>query len=134
MTCSHSFRGLIYAIALQIFIINFQDALEVDAFSRSEEAQAGEALFDAYRAASEEDVKRCISKRSIFLDLDNQVKGRSYFPLAPAGRLLARLEMSRLTFVECESNWAYQVRYSYLKKLPKDFVSQDYFHISLTYL
>ena len=51
-----------------------QDALEVDAFSRSEEAQAAEDLFDAYRAGSNEDVKQCVSKRSVFLDLDNQVK------------------------------------------------------------
>ena len=51
-----------------------QDALEVDSFSQSEEAFAAESLFDAYRTGSAEDIKRCISKRSIFTDLDNQVR------------------------------------------------------------
>jgi len=50
-----------------------QDALEVDAFAQSEEAFAAEALFDAYRSGSAEDIQLCISKKSIFFDLDNNV-------------------------------------------------------------
>ena len=50
-----------------------QDALEVDSFAQSEEAFAAEALFEAYRTGTAEDVQKCISKRPIFFDLDNSV-------------------------------------------------------------
>lgn len=50
-----------------------QDAMEVGVFARSEEAFAAEALFDAFSTGSPEDIKRCITQKSIFKDLDNQV-------------------------------------------------------------
>lgn len=50
-----------------------QDALGVDAFARSEEAVAAEAVFDAYRLGTKEDIQQCVKKHSIFTDLDNQV-------------------------------------------------------------
>ena len=50
-----------------------QDALEVDSFAQSEEAFAAEALFEAYRTGTAEDVQKCITKRPIFFDLDNNV-------------------------------------------------------------
>lgn len=57
-----------------------QDALAVDTFERSEEAFAAEALFDAYRAGTDEEIKQCINKKSIFMDLDNQVQPDLYSP------------------------------------------------------
>ena len=55
-----------------------QDALGVDAFARSEEALAAEAVFEAYRLGSREDIQQCVKKHSIFADLDNQVFCFSY--------------------------------------------------------
>jgi len=51
----------------------YQDALEVDAFAQSDEAFAAEALFEAYKTGTAEDVKSCIAKKNIFFDLDNNV-------------------------------------------------------------
>ena len=50
-----------------------QDALGVDAFNCSSEALAADALFDAYRSADEAAIRKLISSKPIFLDLDNQV-------------------------------------------------------------
>jgi len=58
-----------------------QDALEVDAFAQSDEAFAAEALFEAYKTGTAEDVKSCIAKKNIFFDLDNNVS--TVFPNFP---------------------------------------------------
>jgi len=50
-----------------------QDALGVDAFNCSSEALVADALFDAYRSADEAEIRKLITSKPIFLDLDNQV-------------------------------------------------------------
>lgn len=50
-----------------------QDALGVDAFNCSSEALVADALFDAYRSADEAAIRKLITSKPIFLDLDNQV-------------------------------------------------------------
>lgn len=50
-----------------------QDALGVDAFNCSSEALVADALFDAYRTADEAAIRKLITSKPIFLDLDNQV-------------------------------------------------------------
>lgn len=50
-----------------------QDALGVDAFNCSSEALVADALFDAYRSADEASIRKLITTKPIFLDLDNQV-------------------------------------------------------------
>ncbi len=50
-----------------------QDALGVDAFNCSSEALVADALFAAYRSADEAAIRKLITSKPIFLDLDNQV-------------------------------------------------------------
>ena len=64
-----------------------QDALEVPAFSGSEEAQVAEGLLDAYRTGDAEAVRQFVASHSLFLELDNQV---SYPSLCCAGCVLGR--------------------------------------------
>jgi len=45
----------------------------VDAFNCSSEALVADALFDAYRSADEAAIRKLITSKPIFLDLDNQV-------------------------------------------------------------
>ena len=52
-----------------------QDALNVDAFSSSDEAFAADALFLAYKSGQEDSVRKLIKDKSIFKNLDNQVSG-----------------------------------------------------------
>ena len=57
----------------------------MDAFAQSEEAFAAEALFGAYRSGDADEVKRCVSSRRLFLDLDNQVTAHSRPPWTDLG-------------------------------------------------
>ena len=50
-----------------------QDALDVPAFSGSEEAQVAEGLVDAYRTGDDEAVRQFVASHPTFLELDNQV-------------------------------------------------------------
>ena len=50
-----------------------QDALGVDAFNCSSEALVADALFDAYRSADDAAIRKLISSKPIFIELDNQV-------------------------------------------------------------
>ena len=50
-----------------------QDALGVDAFNCSSEALVADALFDAYRSADDAAIRKLISSKPIFTELDNQV-------------------------------------------------------------
>ena len=61
--------------------LGVQDALGVDSFSSSEHAYAAEDLFNAYQNADADAVKKCISSKSAFLDLDNQVGCSERFSL-----------------------------------------------------
>ncbi|GAX79007.1 hypothetical protein CEUSTIGMA_g6447.t1 [Chlamydomonas eustigma] len=51
----------------------FQDALDVEVFSSSDEAFVADALFMAYRSGSEAEIKRVVKEKSVFKQLDNQV-------------------------------------------------------------
>ena len=50
-----------------------QDALGVDTFNVSSEALAADALLEAYRSADEAAIRKVISSKPVFIDLDNQV-------------------------------------------------------------
>ena len=51
-----------------------QDALGVDAFNVSSEALVADSLFDAYRSADEAAIKKLVSSKPVFTQLDNQVR------------------------------------------------------------
>lgn len=57
--------------------LHLQDALGVDAFNCSSEALVADALFDAYRSADDAAIRKLISSKPIFLELDNQVNNMS---------------------------------------------------------
>ena len=68
--------------ATALLPLGLQDALGVEAFSRSEQAFAAEDLFNAYQSADAGAIRKCISSKPIFLDLDNQVHS-CLVPLQP---------------------------------------------------
>jgi gamma-soluble NSF attachment protein len=51
----------------------YQDALGIDAFSRSDEAFAADSLFEAYRTASVEAIQGAVKGHRCFLNLENQL-------------------------------------------------------------
>ena len=59
-----------------------QDALDVPAFSGSEEARIAEGLIDAYRTGDPEAVRQFVASHPVFLELDNQVGLKTVLNLA----------------------------------------------------
>lgn len=64
-----------------------QDALDVPAFSGSEEAQIAEGLLDAYRTGDAEAVRQFVASHPIFLELDNQVRSAPSSMLRRSGKV-----------------------------------------------
>ena len=59
-----------------------QDALDVPAFSGSEEARIAEGLIDSYRTGDPEAVRQFVASHPTFLELDNQVGLKTVLTLA----------------------------------------------------
>ena len=71
-----------------------QDALDVPAFSGSEEAQIAEGLIDAYRTGDAEAVRQFVASHPIFLELDNQVCSAPSSMLRRSGKVDGGLDLS----------------------------------------
>lgn len=75
----------------------YQDALQVEEFTVSEEARAADALFHAYRNGDEQEIKTCIKERACFFHMDPPLaRLAKKLPNGKVGALAADLNGSKV--------------------------------------